>query len=373
MPVISVAAVCSAALTHSDREINSKSSLHGLDPAHHFNVSDILSNGNNSQSAHHFNADILSKRIFKRTNFNQLWRHRGMKDMLHIHRHTFHEISPSPRLQRRSTRDMGLSIIHKPHPLYPKSSQGLDAPFSNIPSSNAPPVAGEKSDKTSVRRSHPLESPTDSLHAAPFVNKPLPHGSPYPTDLSITDRPRPVGKRSRPPDDVTECSGVVNVTRGVGRVVLLSGQRCLKKCAKDADCKGRQRRCACDGACGLSCVRTSELPSSSFASFACLLHLLSILRLLVPVLVLLLLLLLVLLRLLLCLLLLVFSILLCYFFCVFFCLFFQFFFCFFYCSYLCLFFAAFFVSSVVCSFVLLVRSIGRRVGPGVVRGEGHVL
>ncbi|KAJ8923976.1 hypothetical protein NQ315_006752 [Exocentrus adspersus] len=35
----------------------------------------------------------------------------------------------------------------------------------------------------------------------------------------------------------------------------LLGQKCLRKCSSDEDCKSKKKKCLCDGACGLSCIK----------------------------------------------------------------------------------------------------------------------
>lgn len=38
----------------------------------------------------------------------------------------------------------------------------------------------------------------------------------------------------------------------------LLGQRCLRKCSSDEDCKSKKKKCLCDGACGMSCIKPGE-------------------------------------------------------------------------------------------------------------------
>jgi hypothetical protein len=35
----------------------------------------------------------------------------------------------------------------------------------------------------------------------------------------------------------------------------LQEQKCLRKCSSDEDCKSKKKKCMCDGACGMSCVK----------------------------------------------------------------------------------------------------------------------
>lgn len=35
----------------------------------------------------------------------------------------------------------------------------------------------------------------------------------------------------------------------------LMGQKCLRKCSTDVDCKSKKKKCKCDGACGNSCIK----------------------------------------------------------------------------------------------------------------------
>jgi len=35
----------------------------------------------------------------------------------------------------------------------------------------------------------------------------------------------------------------------------LIGQKCLRKCSTDEDCKSKKKKCRCDGACGMSCIK----------------------------------------------------------------------------------------------------------------------
>lgn len=35
----------------------------------------------------------------------------------------------------------------------------------------------------------------------------------------------------------------------------LLGQKCLRKCSSDEDCKSKKKKCLCDGVCGMSCIK----------------------------------------------------------------------------------------------------------------------
>uniref|UniRef100_A0A6P4EC09 Protein lev-9-like n=1 Tax=Drosophila rhopaloa TaxID=1041015 RepID=A0A6P4EC09_DRORH len=35
----------------------------------------------------------------------------------------------------------------------------------------------------------------------------------------------------------------------------LLGQKCLRKCSSDEDCKSKKKKCLCDGVCGNSCIK----------------------------------------------------------------------------------------------------------------------
>lgn len=39
----------------------------------------------------------------------------------------------------------------------------------------------------------------------------------------------------------------------------LLGQKCLRKCSSDEDCKSKKKKCLCDGACGMSCIKPGEI------------------------------------------------------------------------------------------------------------------
>ncbi|XP_015511335.2 protein lev-9-like [Neodiprion lecontei] len=42
------------------------------------------------------------------------------------------------------------------------------------------------------------------------------------------------------------------------------GQKCLRKCSTDEDCKSKKKKCRCDGACGMSCIKPDrECPELS--------------------------------------------------------------------------------------------------------------
>ncbi|XP_043258716.1 uncharacterized protein LOC122400968 [Colletes gigas] len=38
----------------------------------------------------------------------------------------------------------------------------------------------------------------------------------------------------------------------------LLGQECLRKCSTDEDCKSKKKKCRCDGACGMSCIKPEK-------------------------------------------------------------------------------------------------------------------
>lgn len=40
----------------------------------------------------------------------------------------------------------------------------------------------------------------------------------------------------------------------------LLGQKCLRKCSSDEDCKSKKKKCLCDGACGMSCIKPGKIP-----------------------------------------------------------------------------------------------------------------
>jgi len=35
----------------------------------------------------------------------------------------------------------------------------------------------------------------------------------------------------------------------------LQARNCLRKCTSDEDCKSKRKKCLCDGACGMSCIK----------------------------------------------------------------------------------------------------------------------
>lgn len=39
----------------------------------------------------------------------------------------------------------------------------------------------------------------------------------------------------------------------------LLGQKCLRKCSSDEDCKSKKKKCLCDGACGMSCIKPGKM------------------------------------------------------------------------------------------------------------------
>ncbi|CAH1957213.1 unnamed protein product [Acanthoscelides obtectus] len=48
----------------------------------------------------------------------------------------------------------------------------------------------------------------------------------------------------------------------------LLGQKCLRKCSSDEDCKSKKKKCLCDGACGLSCIKPDrECPDPDSIAF----------------------------------------------------------------------------------------------------------
>lgn len=42
------------------------------------------------------------------------------------------------------------------------------------------------------------------------------------------------------------------------QATLLS-QKCLRKCSSHEDCKSKKKKCLCDGACGMSCIKPGDL------------------------------------------------------------------------------------------------------------------
>lgn len=40
----------------------------------------------------------------------------------------------------------------------------------------------------------------------------------------------------------------------------LLGQKCLRKCSSHEDCKSKKKKCLCDGACGMSCIKPGKNP-----------------------------------------------------------------------------------------------------------------
>lgn len=38
----------------------------------------------------------------------------------------------------------------------------------------------------------------------------------------------------------------------------LLGQKCLRKCSSDEDCKSKKKKCLCDGVCGMSCIKPGK-------------------------------------------------------------------------------------------------------------------
>ncbi|KAF5269827.1 hypothetical protein FQR65_LT05873 [Abscondita terminalis] len=48
----------------------------------------------------------------------------------------------------------------------------------------------------------------------------------------------------------------------------LLGQKCLRKCSSDEDCKSKKKKCLCDGACGMSCIKPDrECPEPEQITF----------------------------------------------------------------------------------------------------------
>ncbi|CAG7733851.1 unnamed protein product, partial [Allacma fusca] len=43
----------------------------------------------------------------------------------------------------------------------------------------------------------------------------------------------------------------------------LQGRTCLRKCTSDEDCKSKRKRCLCDGACGLSCIKPGAVSNTN--------------------------------------------------------------------------------------------------------------
>lgn len=41
-------------------------------------------------------------------------------------------------------------------------------------------------------------------------------------------------------------------------VFFPQGQKCLRKCSSDEDCKSKKKKCLCDGACGMSCIKPGK-------------------------------------------------------------------------------------------------------------------
>lgn len=39
----------------------------------------------------------------------------------------------------------------------------------------------------------------------------------------------------------------------------LIGQKCLRKCSSHEDCKSKKKKCLCDGACGMSCIKPGKI------------------------------------------------------------------------------------------------------------------
>lgn len=41
----------------------------------------------------------------------------------------------------------------------------------------------------------------------------------------------------------------------------LLGQKCLRKCSSHEDCKSKKKKCLCDAACGMSCIKPGTFPN----------------------------------------------------------------------------------------------------------------
>lgn len=52
--------------------------------------------------------------------------------------------------------------------------------------------------------------------------------------------------------DVIDCRRLIRLNL---ELKLVSGQKCLRKCSSDEDCKSKKKKCLCDGACGMSCIK----------------------------------------------------------------------------------------------------------------------
>ncbi|CAK9812882.1 Protein lev-9 [Anthophora plagiata] len=56
--------------------------------------------------------------------------------------------------------------------------------------------------------------------------------------------------------------------RDEGQAELL-GQKCLRKCSTDEDCKSKKKKCRCDGICGMSCIKPErECPALNETKYA---------------------------------------------------------------------------------------------------------
>ncbi|XP_053618316.1 uncharacterized protein Hasp isoform X2 [Plodia interpunctella] len=73
------------------------------------------------------------------------------------------------------------------------------------------------------------------------------------------DEPSPTQTRSEADDDGRvyknpRNSPSANCPRDEEQATLLL-QKCLRKCSSDEDCKSKKKKCLCDGACGMSCIK----------------------------------------------------------------------------------------------------------------------
>ncbi|XP_060807330.1 uncharacterized protein LOC106139408, partial [Amyelois transitella] len=83
--------------------------------------------------------------------------------------------------------------------------------------------------------------------------------SPTSDDDDDDDDPSPTQSRSEADDDGRvyknpRNSPSANCPRDEEQATLLL-QKCLRKCSSDEDCKSKKKKCLCDGACGMSCIK----------------------------------------------------------------------------------------------------------------------